>query len=302
VKKTFAKKQSGIALVQVLIISIILMMLAIYIIQTARMQIKTTHLMQKSFQVNLAGESAEAELLHTLLTNKRYQNKNSDNKLVQNWNFYGQPFSYDENTEITIQDVSSLLSLNNTNKILSTRLFEQLGYQEKDSRTFFDSLSDWKDKDDLKRLNGAEKDYYHSANIQGPRNGYLQSMNEVLNIKGSDILTTEEWHNYFTIELTSEFNPLNAPDDILKAFLNDEQAFIDVINLRDQGVLSTYNFYQATGIDSDERITFNTGRILQIKIITYKQNSQFIKSFIVDLRPNSYMRTVTISNVRWDNE
>lgn len=295
-------KQKGIALVQVLIISIILTMLGIYIIQTVRMQVGMVRLMQKSFQVNLIAESVEAELLHTLLTNKRYLNKDSENPIVLNWNFYGKPFIYNTDTQIAIQDMTSLLSLNHLNKKLVSRLFEQLGYQEKDSRFFFDALLDWKDKDDLKRLNGAENDYYRSVNIKGPRNGYLQSMNEVLNIKNNNVLTKNQWSKFFSIALISEFNPLNAPEDILKVFINDDQAFSEVIKQREQGILSGFSFSQATGIDTDEGITFNTGRILKVKILTKKQNSQFSKNFIVDLRPNAPLRAITISNVTWENE
>lgn len=109
-------KQKGIALVQVLIISIILTMLGIYIIQTVRMQVGMVRLMQKSFQVNLIAESVEAELLHTLLTNKRYLNKDSENPIVLNWNFYGKPFIYNTDTQIAIQDMTSLLSLNHFQK------------------------------------------------------------------------------------------------------------------------------------------------------------------------------------------
>lgn len=295
-------KQHGIALVQVLIISIILAMLGIYISQTVRSQVAVASLMQKSHQVTLAGESVEAELLHMLLTNKHYPNKNSETPLVNKWNFYGKAFAYDVDTQIIIQDMSSLISLNYMNKRLAIRLFEQLGYQGNEVRVFLDALSDWKDKDNLKRLNGAEESYYRSVNIKGPRNAYLQNMDEVPSIKQSNILTKQQWQTFFTLALVSQFNPMNAPEEILKAFINNEQAFAEVIEQRKQGVLSPLSFYQATGIESNDGITFSTGRILKIKIMTKKQNTQFYKSFIVDLRPNAPSRAVTISNVTWNNE
>lgn len=298
----YVTNQRGIALIQVLIISIILTMLGIYISHTVRSQVAAASLMQDAFHVNLLGENIESELLFTLLTNKRYAGRTSDSILVQNWNFYGQPFSYGESTQITIQDMSSLISLNYMNKRLATRLFEQLGFQGHEVRTFLDSLSDWKDKDDLKRLNGAEDDYYHSINIEGPRNGFLQSMDEVISIKQGDLLTPAQWNKYFSLSLVSKFNPLNAPQEILKAFLNNDEAFDTVLELRKQGQLSSLRFYQATGIEEDDGITFRTGRILKIKIVTKKQNIQFSKSFIVDLRPNAASRAVTFSNVTWNNE
>lgn len=296
------KSQHGIALIQVLIISIILTMLGIYISQTVRSQVATTYLMQQSNQVSLSAENVEAELLHTLLTNKRYVSKSSESNLVKKWNFYGKPFQYDDHTQITIQDMSSLLSLNYLNKRLATRLFEQLGYQGHEVRTFLDSLSDWKDKDELKRLNGAEKDYYQSIGVTGPRNGFLQSIDEVLSIKQSELLTITQWKRYFSLSLVSKFNPMNAPETILKVFINNDEALKEVLELRGQGNLTALNFYQATGIEEDDGISFTTGRILKIKIVTKIQNIQFNKSFIVDLRPNASSRAVTFSNVTWNNE
>jgi general secretion pathway protein K len=50
-----------------------------------------------------------------------------------------------------------------------------------------DSLHDWIDEDDLKRLNGAEKYYYHNEQAYAylPRNDkFIQSLDELLLIKG----------------------------------------------------------------------------------------------------------------------
>ena len=66
IKNSSIKSSRGIALIQVLIISIILTMLGIYINQTVRSQITVVSLMKGSFELKLALENAEAELLHVL--------------------------------------------------------------------------------------------------------------------------------------------------------------------------------------------------------------------------------------------
>ena len=71
IKKPNVKNSQGIALIQVLIISIILTMLGIYINQTVRSQIGVVSLMKNSFELNIELENSEAELLHALLTQKK---------------------------------------------------------------------------------------------------------------------------------------------------------------------------------------------------------------------------------------
>jgi len=293
-------KNKGIALIQVLIISIILTMLGIYINQTVRSQINVVNLMKSSFELNLKLEDAEALLLHALLTNKNYKKVESEIPLVQRWNFYGQPYQFSEDVIVKVQDISSLISLNHMNNKLATELFDLLGYSGHEVRTFLDSLADWKDKDDLKRLNGAERDYYRYLGIVGPRNGYLQSYDEVLNIQQSNILTMAQWQEHFSLALVTSFNPLNAPDLILKAFINNDDAYKEVIKKRQLGSLNELNFYQATGIEGDEFISFSTGRLLAVTIVVQTQNNKLSKHFIVDLRPRSLTRPVTISEITWN--
>jgi len=294
------KNHQGIALIQVLIISIILTMLGIYINQTVRSQINVVGQMKSAFELSLQLENSEAELLHYLLTNKHYTKPNSEVPLVQRWNFYGKPFSLSENTTVIIQDQSGLLGLNIINSTLATNVIAELGFSGHEVRTFIDSLADWKDKDDLKRLNGAESDYYRQSQLIGPRNAYLQTLEEVINIKQANMLTIEQWKTYFTEEIISNFNPLNAPEKILKAFINNERGYEEVIKLRAEKVLTGYSFYQATGIDSDEYISFSTGQILKVTIMVQEQSNKLSKSFIVDLRPNSFSRPVIISKLMWN--
>jgi len=299
VMKSF-KKSQGIALIQVLIISIILTMLGIYINQTVRSQISTVSLMKNSFELNLQLETAEAELLHTLLTQPRYQKKESDYALVQQWNFYGKPFVLNKNTTVIIQDLSSLLSLNTLNNTLARNLFEQLGHSGHEVRTFLDSLADWKDKDDLKRLNGAESDYYHYIKRSEPRNGNLQTLGEVENIQQGKLLNTAQWQRYFTEVIVSRFNPLNAPNLLLKTFLNNDAAYEEVLKQRKAGALTGHNFYQLTSIDQDESITYGTGRLLKITLLVKGQKNKLSKEFIVELRPRSLSRPIIISQLTWN--
>lgn len=299
-KNKAASASRGIALIQVLIISIILTMLGIYINQTVRSQIGIVSLMKNSFELNLQLENAEAELLHTLLTQQNKQQKGSENTLVQHWSFYGKPFPLNKNTTVTIQDLSGLLSLNTLDNTLARGLFSQLGFSGHKVRTFLDSLADWKDKDDLKRLNGAESDYYRYIKKPGPRNAYLQTLGEVESIQQGQLLTTTQWNTYFTDRMFSRFNPLNAPNLILKAFLNNDAAYEEVLHQREAGVLTGHSFYLATYVGQDESVTYGTGRLLKITLLVKGQNNKLSKEFIVELRPRSLSRPIIITQLTWN--
>lgn len=296
------KREKGIALIQVLIIALILTMLGIFINQSVRNQVMTAQMIKDNQQLNLLLESTEAELLHSLLTHKRYKNVESDNVIVKNWNFHGEIFNVNESVSIELQDLNGLLSLNYMNNTVSTRLFEQLGETSHNVRTFLDSLKDWKDKDDLKHLNGAESYFYLQEKRPIPRNNFLQSMQEVMNIKGAEILSEKQWRTYYSLALVSKFNPLNSSKAILQAFLNNEQAFEKVMELRKSQQQNALTFYQATGIEADDFITFSTGRLINVKLLVNIENNKLSKSFQVELRPNASLRPVTISNVKWNDE
>lgn len=294
------KVNRGIALIQVLIISIILTMLGIYINQTVRSQIGVVGLMKNSFSLHLKLENTEAELIHSLLTEKRYQSAQSESSLVQRWNFHGRPFLLQQDTLVTIQDLSGVLSLNALDHTIARNLFAKLGKSDHEVRTFLDSVADWKDKDDLKRLNGAESDDYRYIMKPGPRNAFLQSLGEVENIVQGQLLTPAQWQSYFTEEVTSNFNPLNAPELILKAFINNDAAYEEVLEQRNSGSLTAYSFYQATSIEENEFVLFVTGKKLKVTLSVKGHNNKLSKQFIVDLRPRSSSRPIVISQLTWN--
>ena len=293
-------KVKGIALIQVLIISIILGMLGIYISQTVRSQVQTASVIKQSQQSIIDIESAEAELLHLLTTESKYRSKSSET-ITGQWNFHGQPFELNDTVTAEIQDISGLLSINHINRRLAANLFYQLGKEDQQVRLFLDSLADWKDKDDLKHLNGAESSYYIKTLGYGPRNSYLQSFAEISHIREGDMLTLSQWQQYFSLALISSFNPLNAPEKLLKAFINDEQASQEVLTLRQNNQLNGVAFFQATGIDEDDFISFIAGRIFKVSLSTKSTDNNMNKSFIVEIRANSIKRPVLMTNITWNN-
>jgi len=291
------KYQLGIALVQVLIISIVLSILGIYISNTVQSQIQTSGLIKQSHQHILKLQSAEAELLHHLITTEKRLLSSHENNYLS-WNFYGKDFEITQGIIANIQDITGLLSLNHTNKTLTKALLTKLDKSDEQIREFIDSLSDWKDLDDLKHINGAESSYYSKLSYS-PRNSYLQSFSEISLIKRGEILSKAQWEKFFSLSLVSSFNPLNAPDELLEAFISDSRIVDEVKLSRSNGKLNGLVFFQITGIEEDDFISFRTGRIFKVKLRS-SDNINTSKSFIVELHTSSTKRPVTITDVTWN--
>ena len=93
---------------------------------------------------------------------------------------------------LRLTDESGKININaltDANSFFLINLLIHLGVEDKIASTITDSILDWKDADELHRLNGAESDYYLSLdNPYKAKNARLDTIEEMLLIKG---MTTE---------------------------------------------------------------------------------------------------------------
>lgn len=293
------RSERGIALIQVLIISMILSILGIYILQSSKEQVALTNSIKIALEQRLKIENAEAKIINSLLSEFKIQDPNSENELVKKWNFHNKPFEFGGIT-VQIQDLNGLISLNAVSKSTLQDFFLQNNIDSEKSEQFIAALLDWIDDDDKTKYNGAERDYYESENLPGPRNGLLQSVAEVFYIKNHDILSEKDWYKYFTVANVSGFNPANSPEKILKSFLKNDVKVAKLLELRDNKPLDRRVFYSETGIDSDEFLSFLTGDNLRITFVAKDKLQKTTKTFTVKLRGRSLTRPVVMTNVVWN--
>lgn len=296
-----ARRQKGIALIQVLIISFILALLGLFINQSVQQQVNITKQIKNKFTMRLALEEAETQLFSALLSNSKYPDKNSSNPIVNNWNFYGKEFRLTDSTYVTLTDIRALVGLNITNTTLIKSVLLQLGCSQIQSEQFSKSLLDWIDENDYHLLNGAESAYYRSqGNSYSPRNHYLQSINEVQLIRGAQQVPLDKFKKYFTTDFVGGFNPLNAPELILQAFIKDDTVVAKIIESRNKGTLTSLGFYRLTGVDESELITFATGNKIRVQLRTVSNGGQLIKQYTLDASPRTYMKPIAIYSVSWN--
>jgi general secretion pathway protein K len=86
---------------------------------------------------------------------------------------------------VRIDNESGKINLNTAGNELLTLMLEGFELDDTDKNIIVDSILDWRDKDDLHRINGAENEYYLS--LSDPyhcKNGDFDSIGELLLVRG----------------------------------------------------------------------------------------------------------------------
>lgn len=120
----------------------------------------------------------------------------------------------------SINDYAGLLALNSETNY---HLAQVLGTYEPDlgkRQALLNRLSDYRDKDDFIRLNGAEKNEYLKADMGIPANDRLRSPAEILKVLGwKDWLTSHpefDCMNWCSTSWLSAVNPNTLPDELFR--------------------------------------------------------------------------------------
>jgi len=134
-------------------------------------------------------------------------------------------------TETSKLNINELLNIKN--RPVLERLFTSWGIKDQAQGKLIDRLMDWVDKDDLRLLNGAEKDDYERQGMQArPRNGYFQSVEEIRLVIGAEELLNEAhpgWEDAFTVFGSGEIDINRASGDVLTAYLNINQYQVEAL-------------------------------------------------------------------------
>ena len=86
---------------------------------------------------------------------------------------------------VRIFDEGGKISLNRADEALLRRVFASLGVERSDQEEIVDAILDWRDSDSLRRVHGAEEEYYAKLpEPYRPKNGPFDSVEELLLVKG----------------------------------------------------------------------------------------------------------------------
>jgi len=278
-------RQQGVALIQVLLITAILSVLALYLTSTAKDQIKVAQWADDKAYALVAQHGAESELIFSLLTQNRTQSTTNANldgavSVSQKWNFYDNPFSLNNLVTVKIQDQAGLIHAHFPNEKHLKKLIAYSGETSSGITAIADNLLDWQDLDSIPRVNGDER----LNNKNEIRNGAVPTVHDFFHVNRM----TPELFNLLKSNMTvfrqGIFNPMNAPEELLSA-LTSQTIASQVIELRNTNQLTNRLFSQLTGIVENDSTIFYPSNFLELTLESKVGESVVKKEIIIQVMP-----------------
>lgn len=272
-------RHKGIALIQVLLLSVLLTVILMSMNYQARQHLRLAQAVQDYANASFAVHSAQAEILFTLLGNDVFQLQRGALAAAPDWNFYSEPFNFGD-VEVTLQDTSGLINTASPDAMLLRKLGAKFGGSELLGMQIASALADWQDKDDSPRLDGAEQADYPNTKV---RNGPLQYAEEWLFIKGITPELYAELAPLLTF-FTQGVNVNQQPVALWRLYLPESQV-AELSRLRHADKLTPDLFENITGQTIDEFNRFSTGPSYRIGFTVKKADVRLRRELTLKLTP-----------------
>lgn len=273
------RRQTGIALLQILFLSIVISTLLLAARYQAQQQLALAFAVKDRTTAELTLESAQAELLFQLLTHERQRDSASLNPVVRDWNFHSGPWKL-LGVTIELQDLNGLAQP--ANVALAEHWFKQQGINAADAERLSRLLQQ------TTRANAAVPMYQLSAigvDVNSGRKAPLQLVEELMNYPGLQNIQLDSFIRAFTTFPTQSINPLTMPETLMSYYVPGKLTREQLLKLRAENKLDAVRFSQLTGVSNDEAINFYPGEGLRI-VFTAQHNDVKIRRLIeVKLTP-----------------
>lgn len=183
-------------------------------------------------------------------------------------NFHGEKVTWDEGVTVTLQDTAGKVPLLGDDPVLLRRLLEYHQVPSDQVNRIIDSLEDWQDADDLKRLNGAESWQYKIMGVNYvPRNYTCQTMDELLLTWGMTREILDLVRPDMVYFSGGVFNYMNASATLIRASFYPNLSFADkILEARSKGILTSQFLTQGLGLGLDEESSPYPGRRVEISV------------------------------------
>lgn len=130
---------------------------------------------------------------------------------------------------ILIADESGKININQASKEQLQQLFSSLNVEDALADSLSDAILDWRDQNDLIRLNGAEQAEYEQGGLNySPRNGPFKSIEEVQMVLGMTPEIYRQLETMLTVYTTNKsVNPLTATREVLLTLPGANATLVD---------------------------------------------------------------------------
>lgn len=173
------RRQSGVALILVLWISVLLTVIASSFITERRTE---TLVIANSVSMARAAAAADAGIYRAVY--EAFRNDNAPDIWRQDgtrydWSFDGIP------VRVEMRDESAKIDINTASDALLRGLLLSAGLSDEEATQLLDAILDWRDPDSLKRAHGAEEEDYRAAGLPyRPANAPFQAIEELQLVLG----------------------------------------------------------------------------------------------------------------------
>jgi len=212
-------QQSGIALLQVLLLSMVISLLLIQLVYTARGQLELAATVEKRINADLIIHSALNEAIFARVVNGSPVPNGALNFIRESGTLVTEIGGF--KVEASMSDVSGLLPLRYPNHPLWPMVLKELGMHPEEIVAFLDELSDMQDRD-LETSRGVREPEFSRSGFQYP-NAPIQTLNS---LQAWHQLDSDRIEAIKTISHKYEqaaVNLLTAPSVIQKAALDGYQ-------------------------------------------------------------------------------
>ena len=270
-------KYKGIALIQVLILTAILSVIALYISSTSKQHVQIANWIGDKSSAYIKLYSTENELLFSLLTKEWRKQSNGAEGIENKWNFHGAPFELENGVTARVQDLAGLLNIHYPNIDILAKRLEKEGVGQEKSKEIINVLLDWQD------TNGKARPY--SRESKNYRNAPMSDVSEWRFHSTLPSNVYEKIKDDFTVHGVGYLNLKNSPFSILSSVVHPSVAE-QVQLLRDKG-MTAQEFSRASGIRQSENVFFTTSSNQKIEIISRHEDAIVSKTIILELLPHS---------------
>lgn len=172
---------------------------------------------------------------------------------------------------VSVQDARGLISVSVLDSRLLYNFLVRQGVPDAQVPPLIDKLADYGDLDDLRRINGAERDDYRALGLSGPRNDWPVSAYELAQVAG-----WQQWPqlwrhagDFFSTRREEQINPNTAPREVLLALPGATPEGVDALLLQRERLhlTSTAQVAAVSGILLGlEHDTFYPGMFYRLRV------------------------------------
>jgi len=294
--------ERGIALLMVIWIFMVLSVLSAEFSRAMRDDAAATQNLAEEIQARGVALAGINQAIYRLLHARQQQGDDADPDVVPSdtpapWlpdgTWHDEPY-WGGTYGVRMIDEGGKISLNRADEALLRKVFEALGLDAKAQEEVVDAILDWRDSDDLRRLHGAENDYY--LKLPEPyraKNGPFDSVDELLQVRG---ITRELFFGtrdrglgaggapgiplrevFSVFNRSANINVRTAPVAVLRVVLGgEEDAVEEILTARDADPSSVLGLIQAKVADQvlGRRLVDGTPSTVAIEARAMMQNGR----------------------------